>query len=543
MKSAKGKLRGFNNEGKGNFFVLLIIVVVAVIGLIFMLGGGFSKTVHSLFDSPENYFAYVEKKAFLGKKENPLRSAVHNVSSVASSSDRAFKEQITLTIGERGENYLSLLRAVGVDVTWLKSAGLEFVVNSKNKDLDLQTELTLNGKKIVSSDLILDSKNKDLYLKLPELSKKVARYDLDEYGERLEEALQQVEDLQKSYPEKQEIDQLVSKYVKVVLEGIDEVERERGVTLECDGITQKCTLLKATLDQDDLKRILSNLCKEAKNDGDIKDLFESYCLAMKMDSEDFDKYYEKLINSMENVDDLLDGVDYGFGKFTIELYVNGQGKVVGRVYSLYPTSGEKVSLKIATATKGRSVGFELSLRGGEENMEFSGTGKVRGGRLTGEYKLSVDGDKVMDISVSKFDLNSLNKGYLKGHFTCHFASDAGNLDLDEVLPRKTASLIQKYAGSFNSLDPGIDLDLDFSAKKHTVEIGLLLGQEDLLRLKAEGTMKSATKVKIPSKSVDVTDTIDGKDYLENLNWEKLLKALEDANVPDSYTNLIRKFMK
>ena len=542
MKSAKWKPRGWNNDGKINFFVLLLIVVAAVAALIYMLGGGFSKTVHSMFDSPKNYFAYVEKKTLLGKKENPLRSAINNTRSIATSSDQALKEQITLTIGEHGENYLSMLRGFGIDLTWLKNASVEYVVNSKDMDLSLDTELTLNDKKILSSDLVFDSDKKAVYVKIPELSKNVAKYSLENYEDEIEDVLERVKDMQKAYPSSQDMDKLFSKYLKLALKGVENVERDRGALLECNGVTQRCTLLRATLKQDDIKRIITSLCAEAAEDKDLKELVESYCLAMKMDADKFDQYYDKLVGSMGSMGDKLEDRDLGFEKITVEIYVDGSGKIVGRIYSLYPVNGEKVSLKMAAAVKGRNVGYEISYRSDEENITFAGTGKLKSGRLTGEYDLKVDGNKILTLSVEKFDLNALNKGFLKGHFTCELVTDVKELDLSG-LPRSTAMLLNKYASVISSLKPGIDLVIDVGAKKHVIEVGLLTEGEELLRVSCKGTRKSATAVKIPSKAVDVTETSERKEYLEDLNWDKLLDSLEGADVPTAYLNLIRKWIK
>ncbi|MBQ3906790.1 MAG: hypothetical protein II743_08455, partial [Lachnospiraceae bacterium] len=163
----------------------LIIVAAALVALILVvsiINGKFAKGIHKTFDSPKKYMAYVEKQAILGKKDNTVRSIYNHLSNRLTDEDQALEEKVTLTIGEAGASYLRLAKAAGVDLTWLQSAGFKYYVNTKDNDVEMKTTLYLNEKEIANPTVILDSNKKVVYAKIPELSKDVVKYDLEEYA-------------------------------------------------------------------------------------------------------------------------------------------------------------------------------------------------------------------------------------------------------------------------------------------------------------------------------------------------------------------------
>ena len=255
MKISKEK--HLNNAGKLSVGVIIAMAAVAVVALIFIAGGGFSKTVHKTFDSPKKYFSYVEKQAILGKKDSSVLSRVNDASEFYTNTDRYLKEEITLTVGEKGGSYLRLLKETGVDLSWLTSAGIAYTVNSKDNNLEVKSTITLNEKEIISPEVILDSQKKAIYAKIPELAKDYAKYDLEEYGEKFDEFLEMAEKMKAAYPDSKDMKKLLTKYVKLVLDNVENVERTRGAVLECDEVSQKCTLLTVTLKEEDFLKILA----------------------------------------------------------------------------------------------------------------------------------------------------------------------------------------------------------------------------------------------------------------------------------------------
>lgn len=253
-----------------------VIAVVAVIIAIMVATGSLAKGFHKTFDSPKKYFAYVEKQMLLSKKDNVLRNVYENLSETITKEDVAMEEQITLTIGDEGQAYLRLLQDMGADLSWLNTAGIKYYANVKDNDVEFSTTLYLNDKEILNPTFILDSQKKAVYAKIPELTKDVAKYDLDQFSEKFDEIFTKLEKFRKAYPDNKEVDKLFSKYVKLVLSCVENVEKEKA-DFECDEVTQKCTQLKVTIKDKDVQNIVKTVCKEASKDKELKSLFEELC--------------------------------------------------------------------------------------------------------------------------------------------------------------------------------------------------------------------------------------------------------------------------
>ena len=159
-----------------------------------------------------------------------------------------------------------------------------------------------------------------------------------------------------------------------------------------------------------------------------------------------------------------------------------------------------------------------------------------------------EGEKVLKVSVEKFDQNAWDDGYLKGHFTFALEGDLGDL-LEEAdfLPRRVQREIDGYSDMLSSvagsIEPSLDLIVDTSEKKHLIDVGILNHDEEVFRIAFKGTMKSASKVKVPSKAIDVTESADMKDFVDGLDLDKILDALDNAEVPKEYREMIGSMLK
>ena len=464
-----------------------------------------------------------------------------NFSDQITDDNKAVEEQITLTVGEKGETYLRLLKETGVDLTWLKEAKVKCSFNTKDNDVEMSANIALNGKSIISPEFIFDSKKTTAYVKVPELTKDTAKYTLeDEYAEKIKEALDKAAELRKAYPSSKDVDKLLNRYVKLILAEVKDVERQRGVSLDCDEVSQKCTVVKATFKEKDIKSIVKKVCDEASKDKDLKNIMQDFFKALDME-DNFDDAYDSMVNSLENVADNIEDMEFGLDKITVELYVDGSTKIVGVVVTISPENGEKATLKIGTATKGSNVGYEASFKSADTTIKFSGSGKKSGSKITGDYDLKVNGERLMKVKVEKFDLDAWENGYLKGHFTASFDVNLDDLNTSS-LPREIRRAIRNYGDVLSNLDLGLDLIIDLGEKKHSIDLGVLSSDEEVFRIAFKGSVKSGSKVKIPSKAVDVSDPSDLEEFIGDLDFDKILDAIEAADAPSSITKMLREMM-
>ena len=540
--------RRLDNAGKVLWIILLIVAIVAIGGVIFVVSGAASRFVHSTFDSPKKYFSYVVKEELVGDRIEAVSKVVEQRNFITEFRDQALEEKITLTIGERGEKYLRMLReSEDMDLAWVNSATLKYTLNSKDNAMEFKSSLLINDKEIVQPNVYVDVNKKTVYAQVPELTKDTAKVNLEQYFEDkdTEEILERLELLSSMYPSAKDTQALLDKYLTIALNEIENVEKEKNVVLDCDEVSQKCTRLTATLKEKDLKRIYKAICKELAKDKDFEKIFKNYYEkfyeSRGIDWVDVDETYDRFIEELEEAEDKIDEDESEIDKIVIELYLNGSGKVIGQIYTVVPTEGEKAVLKIASATSGKEMGVEISYKCDEESFKFSGTGRLKGTKLTSDFLLKINGEKVLKASVEDFDVAALAKGNLKGHFSASLIYAGSETDGRRYYSNDVEYLLDRYSNVISSVKPGIDVVVDVKGKKHSIDIGFTSDDEDIFRIAFQGTVKNPSKVKFPDKAVDLTDEDALEEFWEELNWDGLIDALDNADAPKSIRDAISDF--
>ena len=73
----------------------------------------------------------------------------------------------------------------------------------------------------------------------------------------------------------------------------------------------------------------------------------------------------------------------------------------------------------------------------------------------------------------------------------------------------------------------------------------MLKEDDKKLITADLSLKksSASTIKAPSKTVDIENNNDIKDFLEDLDWDKMIENCEAADMPDMYTRALDKLSR
>ena len=94
----------------------------------------------------------------------------------------------------------------------------------------------------------------------------------------------------------------------------------------------------------------------------------------------------------------------------MDTYVDNSGNIVGRDIVIGQEDEEEY-FSYAFTRNGKNVGLIYSYEFGDNITEFSGTGKLSGANLSGEFKLtqSYDGDEssLLNVTVNKINMAKL----------------------------------------------------------------------------------------------------------------------------------------
>lgn len=557
-------------------------LIVAAIGAVAVIAGGVAaafnwdvvtNTIKSTFSSPQDYYASVEKdnfsnmaasaaNAYQTMLREPMSSVSDMYESVTSGEiyEGGYKGEIVIELGDSAmENLMDTLsyqEELPFDISEWNRIALEYETYSGDSLINAAAGLTIGDTGLISVDTLLDYKDSALYLAMPELSESYLGISFEDVMADYEDALQSMEEMTeyldaiqeivKVLPDEKQAQALLTKYFDVIIGCVDDVDKE-SVKLEVGGVNQKCTCLKVTIDGKTLVKAAKALCKELKDDKDLKKYITDFVDAVSEQAEaldmaeelgmelDADEIYEQFQSMCDEILDTIDENEEEIPEFELvmSVYVDSKGHVCGREFEL-EVEEQTMTLLVANTENGSNVGFEASLSiddgDGENGFVFEGSGKKNKGKLDGTYALTVmaqgEKKKMMNVSVKQFDLDAMEKGYLNGSFGLSIADDLLE-EMEERIPEEVYSMLEEMELVF-------DLTSNENAAKFKVSLNQ--GKELYASLSISSEKVSDKKLSVPSDAIMIEDIEDPEEamleYWETIDWDSMIEKLEEIGFSD-----------
>ena len=557
-------------------------LIVAAIGAVAVIAGGVvaafnwdvvTNTIKSTFSSPQDYYASVEKDNFSNMAASaanayqtllrePMSSVSDMYESVTSGEiyEGGYKGEIVIELGDSAmENLMDTLsyqEELPFDISEWNRIALEYETYSGDSLINAAAGLTIGDTGLISVDTLLDYKDSALYLAIPELSESYLGISFEDVMADYEDALQSMEEMTeyldaiqeivKVLPDAKQAQALLTKYFDVIIGCVDDVDKE-SVKLEAGGVNQKCTCLKVTIDGKTLVKAAKALCKELKDDKDLKKYITDFVDAVSEQAEaldmaeelgmelDADEIYEQFQSMCDEILDTIDENEEEIPEFELvmSVYVDSKGHVCGREFEL-EVEEQTMTLLVANTENGSNVGFEASLSiddgDGENGFVFEGSGKKNKGKLDGTYALTVmaqgEKKKMMNVSVKQFDLDALEKGYLNGSFGLSIADDLLE-EMEERIPEEAYSMLEEMELVF-------DLTSNENAAKFKASLNQ--GKELYASLSISSEKVSDKELSVPSDAIMIEDIEDPEDSLKEywmtIDWDSMIEKLEEIGLSD-----------
>lgn len=557
-------------------------LIVAAIGAVAVIAGGVvaafnwdvvTNTIKSTFSSPQDYYASVEKdnfsnmaasaaNAYQTMLREPMSSVSDMYESVTSGEiyEGGYKGEIVIELGDSAmENLMDTLsyqEELPFDISEWNRIALEYETYSGDSLINAAAGLTIGDTGLISVDTLLDYKDSALYLAIPELSESYLGISFEDVMADYEDALQSMEEMTeyldaiqeivKVLPDAKQAQALLTKYFDVIIGCVDDVDKE-SVKLEAGGVNQKCTCLKVTIDGKTLVKAAKALCKELKDDKDLKKYITDFVDAVSEQAEaldmaeelgmelDADEIYEQFQSMCDEILDTIDENEEEIPEFELvmSVYVDSKGHVCGREFEL-EVEEQTMTLLVANTENGSNVGFEASLLIDDGDVEngfvFEGSGKKNKGKLDGTYALTVmaqgEKKKMMNVNVKQFDLDAREKGYLNGSFGLSIADDLLE-EMEERIPEEVYSMLEEMELVF-------DLTSNENAAKFKVSLNQ--GKELYASLSISSEKVSDKKLSVPSDAIMIEDIEDPEEamleYWETIDWDSMIEKLEEIGFSD-----------
>lgn len=517
----------------GKKFIIIGAVAVVVLVLLFS-SSSLAHFFMSNFASPEKYYQYIAKQQAEEVIDTYMVYYENYVLDLLSITDKSMEADVTV---ELGEDMQDLLGYAGVDLSWLDNVTLGVNANAKNLGISGGLELAVNKTDVLSVNAIMDCNEEEVYLQIPELNKTYLGASFSDLGiEFDDEYWEMFESISKYMPASKDLDKLLTKYAEIALECIEDVEKDKE-TLKAEGISQKCTALEVTIDSDTLQDMLEAVLEEMSEDKDLEDLVKKTLeVSEEFDADlDVDDAYDEFLDLIDEMLDDIDDVDMGDEEIVMTLYVNSKGEVIGSEMEM---TGMTVSY--AMPKQGSKFGFEYVIEYSdyydEVKISIEGSGKESGSKLSGEFEVKVDTYSVLDVVVEDYDVDKAKKGELVGSFTI-----SPSKSLETLLSAMgTSSYYSSYIASMLE-DYSVTIDSDMDADGGSMAISVNDGKDMLVKLSVNMKEGKGSKISTPSSKnvLDLTDSDDLEDWIDDIDWDSLLDKLEDkVGVDDDYVDML-----
>lgn len=531
----------FGMQGGKKFPFVIILASVAV--LIAIIGFHFSSIaglLRSTFSSPEEYYRYVEEKAASEIIDTMLTYYELYVENM-DISDKSTSTNVTV---ELSEDLRDLIGMTGIDVDWLEKGKATLKTNVKDKQMSIDAVAAANQTTLLTGHTVVDLDEEMLYLQLPELNQDYIGMEF--YGDDIEDAvevltdvLDQIKIMRDTMPDKNRLDKLMTKYVKMALECVEDVDKDKK-ELKAEGISKKYVRLKTSFDPDLLLDMAEVVIEEMQNDSELEQLIlECAGCVEDYSREDADDVYDEL---MRELDYLLEDMEYMAQYYDDEMemtvWVDAWGNVVGREILV-----DNIVLKYKMPMKGSKFGLELSLKDYSNSISLTGTGKKSGNKYSGEFEISYGSAGLVELSVKDCDAEKFKDGYLCGNVTVGLSKGVIKLLENEYA---VASNYSAYYSSLLStlMDYSISLETDSSKGSYAISMAAYDDVEELAVIDVDGKYGKGSEISTPKNVTMIDDEDELMDWIENMAFDTLLDKLEDeVEVPSDWIDMIEDILE
>lgn len=518
-------------KAKGNSKVGLILGIVGGIAVLLIAvcvvnAASFTNFFKKTFSSPEEYYHWVEEKTaddaatFVASVYGSyIREALHAY-------DTSTEGEIKLELGDAGQDMLSLAGLAGVDLSWFNNATVAFGSSVKDNAVSGNVTLQLGEDELLSLATVMDMANETGYLQIPSLSKTYVGVEADGMDETVE-VMEMLKLLYENTPDQSKVEKLLSKYTVMALACIEDVEKGEK-TIRAEGITEDCTELEVTIDEDAVAKMTETVAAAMAEDEDLKKIIVEMVDALNETDMELDadsaEVYEQFVDALEELENNAEYVADSDMEFVMYVYVDGKGNIRGRRFDV-----DGCTLKILMPHDGSNFGFEASVDAYGEKVAVVGTGKDAGGKISGDFTVKYNGTALADIDVKRLDVDKLVKGQLDANYTVSLSSSL-------VRAAEMASVA--------SIVDGLSLEVNATASGDSAKIVCTLSQNEEMWgvLTMSASRGSGKKVSIPADKnvVEVEDADDLADWYDTVDWNSYLKKLDKTELPSDVVDMIEE---
>lgn len=499
--------------------VAVIVAVVAVVLNFSLISGAFIKT----FGSDDDYFEYVETKAF-GAYSDIASQYYANVIDNASGGTAA-ESEVKISLGDElidyAESSLEFSLGQKIDLNFLKNLVFGVETNFNGELAYTDFVFKIGDTSVLNADVFIDVENSEGFVALKSLSKKYLKLPLTdiEQGSNLTMFRNYLTDTEfvALLPDEKELNKMLDRYVGVMLDSIDSAAKS-SETLKIGEAEQKVTALEVKLSEKDMAVITEALLKEAKGDQELKGYVENVAAYLETEGviDSADSIYNDFIENIdETIEEIVDAELSEEENIVITEYVNSLHQIVGRKI----VNEDELVLSAAIIFEGNTFTAEIL---GSDEVVISGTGKVEKNSVNGEFTLSVGSEKMCDFIVEGIEFaDEKLVGKIKVEPTAKLLDEMG--------------LHAKDGAPISFTNSVFEINFESGEKQGNFSVKIVKDEELIIGLEVLAEVKEVAEITLPKGSNIVSDS---EEWAESFEFSKLINSLKDAGVSDILTQVL-----
>lgn len=443
--------------------------------------------------------------------------------------------KITLNVEDTGRALLGAMTG-GMDFSWLQSISLDTNTSLQQGLEALTAAVLLNDSKLCDLNIYMDFAKMAEYIQIPDISEgylvaPMESSDVNISDDSMKLYFNLLSDLSSVLPDKDTLSTLLERYGQLVISNMED-GASTDETVSVEGISEDCTVYEGQLSEASTVKMLQDIAKTAKDDKEIKSLFDSWTEAGIATDDQYQEFQTA-------VDDLLsDFADEGADDSTLiysRIWVNNEDKVVGREIGTVDGAETTPVFTWKAPSADGSSALLLEVQADGSSLTLTGSGTSSEGLLTGDYIFAMDGTETMDIHVADLETKPEKTGYYNGKFTLTFpAIDTESTGSEDTTTNPLAGLAVE-----------VNLTSDITTETSQIDLTLTTSGAALATLSISGGYGEGPETKdgdslTPAYSVD--DENDAAEYMKTINWDTLAANATAAGVPEELVSQLQTLL-
>ena len=443
--------------------------------------------------------------------------------------------KITLNVEDTGRALLGAMTG-GMDFSWLQSISLDTNTSLQQGLEALTAAVLLNDSKLCDLNIYMDFAKMAEYIQIPDISEgylvaPMESSDVNISDDSMKLYFNLLSDLSSVLPDKDTLSTLLERYGQLVISNMED-GASTDETVSVEGISEDCTVYEGQLSEASTVKMLEDIAKTAKDDKEIKSLFDSWTEAGVATDDQYQEFQTA-------VDDLLsDSADEEADDSALiysRIWVNNEDKVVGREIGTVDGAETTPVFTWKAPSADGSSALLLEVQADGSSLTLTGSGTSSEGLLTGDYIFAMDGTETMDIHVADLETKPEKTGYYNGKFTLTFPSvDTESTDSEDTTTNPLAGFAVE-----------VNLTSDITTETSQIDLTLTTSGAALATLSISGGYGEGPETKdgdslTPAYSVD--DENDAVEYMKTINWDTLAANATAAGVPEELVSQLQTLL-